>query len=301
MDDFYAKIDTINETTYDTNTLSVIDEAGLRRTLRIDENAAVREGEVYHFTVEPIVFKDREQWLVTAYVPLVEQAQDDGERDRLMDVFYTFAPASTEQLKRSIETYLAHMSDGPIRQIVEAIYQRHHQAFYLYPAATRFHHAYIGGLAHHTETMLRLAEGLLAVYAFLDRDLLIGGVLLHDMCKVLELSDFKNPEYTREGRLIGHITMGVKEVAKTAETLGLYDTEERLLLEHMVLSHHYYGNFGSPKKPNVPEALALHFIDNIDSKFAVLGEALAETEPGTFTQSLPVIDRERFYKALRKK
>lgn len=301
MNEFYAKIDTINETTYDTNTLSVFDESGLRRTLRIDENAPVREGEVYHFTVKAILFKEREQWLVTAYVPLVEHAKDANDRDRLMEVFYSFAPAATEQLEQSIEQYIDQLSAGPIRQIVEAIYERHRKAFYLYPAATRFHHAYIGGLAHHTETMLRLADGVLAVYDFLDRDLLIAGVILHDVCKVIELSDFKNPEYTKEGRLIGHITMGVKEVTKTAEKLGVYDSEERLLLEHMILSHHYYGNFGSPKKPNIPEALALHFIDNIDSKFAVLGEALAETEAGTFTPSLPVIDRERFYKALRKK
>jgi 3'-5' exoribonuclease len=64
----------------------------------------------------------------------------------------------------------------------------------------------------------------------------------------------------------------------------------------MVLTHHYYGHFGSPKKPNLAEALALHFIDNMDAKFVVLGEALAQTEEGTFTQSLNIIDKERFYK-----
>ncbi|MFH5881978.1 HD domain-containing protein [Liberiplasma polymorphum] len=296
MNNFYAKVDTINQTSYETNTMSVLDESGERLTLRIDENELLQIGDVYYFETEPIIFKEKEQRLVNKYTHMQALKLPLHEQERLMRIFYTFAPVNIEVVKESIESYLDRMRNETIKKITMDIYTRYQDAFYLYPAATKFHHAYIGGLAHHTETMMRLAEGLLTVYPFLDYDLLVSGLILHDVCKTIELSDYKAPEYTKEGRLIGHITMGVKEVTKTAIKLDLYETEERLLIEHMILSHHYYGNFGSPKKPNIPEALALHFIDNIDSKFAVLGEALELTEAGDFTQPIPVLDRERYYK-----
>ncbi|MFP4286318.1 MAG: HD domain-containing protein [Candidatus Izemoplasmataceae bacterium] len=301
MNNFYAKVDTINETSYDTNTLSVLDESGNRLTLRIDENEPLKIGEVYYFETEPIVFKERDQLLVKKYKALTDMQLPLNELSVIMRNFYQYAPVDMENVKKGIEAFIAPIKNETIHKITQDIYLRYQDNFYLYPAATKFHHAYIGGLAHHTHVMMQLAAKMVDVYTFLNYDLLMAGLLLHDIMKTLELSDYKAPEYTKEGRLIGHITMGVKEITKTATRLDLYDTEERLLLEHMILSHHYYGNFGSPKKPNIPEALALHFIDNIDSKMAVLGEALELIQEGEFTQPLPVLDRERFYKAIVKK
>ena len=91
--------------------------------------------------------------------------------------------------------------------------------------------------------------------------------------------------------------MGVKAIEVAASKLGHLGSEEALLIEHMVLSHHYYGNYGSPKKPMIPEALVLHFIDNIDSKMTVLQEVLDQTSPGEFTSPIAVVDREKFYKS----
>ena len=139
-------------------------------------------------------------------------------------------------------------------------------------------------------------EGFLKNYPFLNRDLLTSGIILHDLFKVEELTDYKDPSYSRDGKLLGHISLGAQAIYKASYELELGESEERVLLEHMVLTHHYYGHFGSPKKPNLAEALALHFIDNIDAKFVVLGEALSQTDEGTFTQSLNIIDKERFYK-----
>lgn len=301
MTNFYAKVDSINETTYDTNTLSVLDEKNERITLRIDETVPLSLGEVYYFETEPIVFKERDQLLVIKHTPLTQCALPISELERIMRIFYQYAPVNMENVRSGIESFLSPIQNETIKQITEDIYARYQDNFYLYPAATKFHHAYIGGLAHHTHVMMQLAAKMVEVYTFLNYDLLMAGLLLHDIMKTVELSDYKAPEYTKEGRLIGHITMGVKEITKTATRLNLYDTEERLLLEHMILSHHYYGNFGSPKKPNIPEALALHFIDNIDSKMAVLGEALETINEGEFTQPLPVLDRERYYKGIVKK
>ncbi len=309
MNTFYAKVLSTNETSYDTNTLSVLTEGTLRdtatiqkpTTLRIDETIHLNNGDIYLFETKMITHNDKEQPLVKNYTHINDCDLSLNAQEELMRIFYDFAPIDIEKVKASIETYLVRVKNPTIKTILDDVYDRFTKPFYLYPAATKFHHAYIGGLAHHTETMLRVADGLLAVYDFLDQDLLIAGIILHDVMKTVELSNYKEPEYTKEGKLIGHITMGVKEITKTAMKHNLYDTEERLLLEHIILSHHYYGNFGSPKKPNIPEALALHFIDNIDSKFAVLGEALNAINKGEFTPSLPVLDRERYYKAKMKK
>jgi 3'-5' exoribonuclease len=137
---------------------------------------------------------------------------------------------------------------------------------------------------------------MIHVYPFLNQDLIIAGIILHDVTKILEFDTYEGSEYTLQGKLVGHITLGANEIALTAKKLGFSELEEVMLLEHIILSHHYYGNFGSPKKPNIAEALMIHFIDNIDSKVAVLGEALSEVDAGSFTESLGVLDKERYYK-----
>lgn len=294
---FYAKIETINTTTYDTNTIRVTAEDKEGYTLRIHENEDVVAGAVYFFESEPIVFKEKEQLEVKNYTHIDQMEISFKRRQELMETFYEYAPVETEDIKATIEQYLESIENETIRLLVDTMYQKFHQSFYLYPAATKFHHAYIGGLSYHTATMMKLTDGFLNVYPFLNKDLLIGGILLHDICKVEELSDYAGPEYTKEGRLIGHITMAIKELEVIAEQLGKRHTEELLLLQHMILSHHYYGNYGSPKKTNIPEALILHFIDNIDSKMTVLQETLDQTEPGEFTSPIPVLDREKYYKS----
>ncbi len=297
MQTFYAKVDSYNQTTYETNTLSVLLKDDTRLTLRVDETQDVIEGEVYLFEVEPIDFKGREQFLVQHFTHISDVELNYSEKEKVMGAFYNFAPIPIDDIKATIESFLQKITNPTIKAITLGLYNKHEKDFYLYPAATRFHHAYIGGVAHHTSTMLSLVEGFVKTYPYLKEELLIAGIVLHDIFKIIELSNYYAPEYTKEGRLIGHIAMGVEKIGEIAHQENVYDSEERLLLQHMVLSHHYYGNFGSPKKPNIPEALALHFIDNIDSKFAVLGDALKQTKPGEFTQSLGVLDRERYYKS----
>lgn len=294
---FYAKVDSINETTYDTNTLSVYTKDNERLTIRIDENAKLNLNAVYHFEVEPIEFKERQQLLVTNFESIEKKELSLVERQELMTSFYDFAPVSATEIQIIVESYLNKIQNKTVKAIVFDLYEENKAEFYLYPAATKFHHAYIGGLSYHTSTMLTLIDGFMNIYPFLNEDLLIAGIFLHDICKVKELSNYAGPEYTKEGKMLGHITMSVKAIELSASKLGFLDTEEVLLLEHMVLSHHYYPNYGSPKKPNTPEALILHFIDNIDSKMTVLEEALMGTKPGEFTSPLMVLDKERYYKS----
>jgi 3'-5' exoribonuclease len=293
----YAKIDTINETSYDTYTCSVISETQGRITCRIPKDSDYIVNAIYELEVEPIVFKEKEQLLVLKGTHIDECQLPFERKQELMEHFYEYAPTNPSQTKAIVESYFARIENKIIKEVVNDMYETYQDAFYLYPAATKFHHAYIGGLSYHTATMLKLIDGFIDVYPFLNQDLLIAGIFLHDIFKTQELTNYAGPEYGKEGRLLGHITMGVKGLETVAHKLGYQGTEEVLLLQHMVLSHHYYGNYGSPKKPMIPEALALHFIDNIDSKMTVLKETLEQTEKGEFTSPIAVADREKYYKS----
>ncbi|MGP8250898.1 MAG: 3'-5' exoribonuclease YhaM family protein [Terracidiphilus sp.] len=144
------------------------------------------------------------------------------------------------------------------------------QAYREAPAARQLHHAWLGGLLEHVISLLGLAERVAAHYSLLDRDLLLTGVILHDIGKIRELTWDVGFDYSVEGVLLGHIQMGVDLVEKTIA--GLPDFPERLraLVVHMILSHHGKLEFGSPKLPMIPEALALNFVDDLDAKMQAM-------------------------------
>jgi 3'-5' exoribonuclease len=134
------------------------------------------------------------------------------------------------------------------------------------PAARQLHHAWLGGLLEHVVSLLTLADRVAAHYPLLDRDLLLTGVVLHDIGKIRELSWTIGFDYTIEGTLLGHIQMGIDLVEKTIASLPGFPDRLRTLVLHMILSHHGKLEFGSPKLPMIPEALVLNFVDDLDAK-----------------------------------
>jgi 3'-5' exoribonuclease len=138
------------------------------------------------------------------------------------------------------------------------------------PAAKQLHHAWLGGLLEHVISLLTLADRVAPHYPLLDRDLLLTGVILHDIGKVHELSWEIGFEYTVEGSLLGHIQMGTALVERTIESLPNFPPKLKTLVLHMILSHHGKLEFGSPKLPMTPEALALSFIDDLDAKMQAI-------------------------------
>lgn len=139
------------------------------------------------------------------------------------------------------------------------------------PAGVRNHHAYIGGLLEHVVRMLESADRLAPLYPELDRDLLLTGIFLHDIGKVRELSYGRVFSYTDEGQLVGHLILGVEmlneKAARVPDLTGeAFPPELLLRLKHMIASHHGSYEFGSPKLPMTPEAIALHYLDNFDAK-----------------------------------
>ena len=161
-----------------------------------------------------------------------------------------------EDLKRLLTTLLAD----------PALAEAYREA----PAAKQLHHAWLGGLLEHVVSLLTLADRIAPHYPLLDRDLLLTGVILHDIGKIHELSWEIGFEYTVEGVLLGHIQMGSALVERTIDSLPNFPPRLKTLVLHEILSHHGKLEFGSPKLPMTPEALALSFIDDLDAKMQAI-------------------------------
>lgn len=134
------------------------------------------------------------------------------------------------------------------------------------PAAKQIHHAYLGGLLEHVLSLCALARMIAQHYSNIDCDLLLAGVVLHDMGKIYELNYDRGFSYSSDGQLLGHISIALRMVGDKLRGLPDFPPLWRSLLEHMILSHHGQLEFGSPKLPQFPEALLLHYIDDMDSK-----------------------------------
>lgn len=142
------------------------------------------------------------------------------------------------------------------------------------PAAMTMHHAFIGGLLEHIHSLVGLGRVVAAHYPELDLDLLLAGIVLHDIGKTEELTYVRGVEYTTEGRLLGHIMIGAAMVREKIRAIAGFPAPLATLVEHMILSHHGALEFGSPCVPQVREAVALHFLDDMDSKVAAMRSTL---------------------------
>lgn len=167
-----------------------------------------------------------------------------------------------------------------------------------YPAAQKNHHAEMAGLLYHVKRMLMMGEKACEIYTNLNKDLVVAGVILHDMEKLNEIEANEmgiSTGYSFEGKMLGHLVQGVKTIDRLAKELGIPE-EKAIMLEHMMLSHHYEPEFGSPKRPLFPEAEMLHYLDMIDAKMYDMQEALEKTEPGEFSDRVWTLDNRTIYK-----
>ncbi len=182
-------------------------------------------------------------------------------------------------LKNSIDSKL-------IKKLIDRIFKDDFLTkFKLAPAATNFHHAYRGGLLEHTLSVATICDKFSTIYKNINRDLLISGAILHDIGKVVEYNN-KTFKRTDEGRLIGHIAIGITIVDKKAGKLK--DFPENILnaIKHLILSHHGELEWGSPVQPATAEALLLHYADNIDSKIQTFLELEEDKNGWQYNKSL---------------
>ena len=251
-------------------------------------------GDIYEFKTSERVYHDKEQLVLEDYKNLFS-FYDSNRLINILPKFYQAAPFNPSEAVLKIEDTLNRIKNDKIRTIASYLYYNNKDKFVLYPAATKFHHAYISGLLYHTYRMLLNAEGITKIYDYLDTDLVYAGIILHDIAKVTEFSGAIKAQYTTEGLLLGHIVLGVLAIERAAN-VNQITGEEVMLLEHIVLSHHGIPEFGSPKRPMLPEAVIVNMIDDMDSKLTVVGENLETYNEGEFSQGVSVLNKTRMYK-----
>ena len=214
-----------------------------------------------------------------------------------MSLLVPCAPRKPEEMMAEIRETLDSFRNEKLRRLTEGMLETAGSDLNWFPAAQRMHHAERSGLLHHTSDMLRLAKGVLEVYPWLNRDLLLAGVIIHDLGKIEELKSDKAgnvTDYTRSGQLLGHLVRGITTLNRVADRLEIHgETVE--LLEHMLLSHHGESEYGSPKAPMFPEAEMLHWLDMMDARMNTMKSAEDKTPEGAFSEKIFSLDRRVYH------
>lgn len=208
------------------------------------------------------------------------------------------APIDSETMLKRLLALVQDMEDADLRTLVMHILQENRDQLLISPASERVHHEVRGGYLYHVLRMSEAADRLCSVYHVLNRDLLLSGVILHDIGKLREYdcNRFGLVErYSREGNLIGHISIGATYVSEQCTAFD-FSEEKRLLLVHLILAHHGTHEWGSPVVPAIPEAIALHQLDKIDADMFIFERELANLAPGTFSAPQYFLERARIYK-----
>jgi 3'-5' exoribonuclease len=202
-----------------------------------------------------------------------------------------------EQLFEMMRGRVEKFENENLRSLVLAIIDENKEKLVYYPAALKLHHAMLGGLMFHTMSMLRMAEEICRIYPNINKELLLSGVILHDVAKTWELETSKTglaKGYSTEGELIGHLVKGAMYINDKAKELGI-EGKEVALLEHMVLSHHGVPEFGSPVRPMFLEAVILSSIDALDATIYEINDATSKVESGAFTDRIWALDNRKLF------
>lgn len=222
-----------------------------------------------------------------------------GAEDNInMSDYVKAAPEDPEDMYRYLFEKAEGFVDDDLRCLCTKMLEDRKEKLMYYPAAQKNHHAEQAGLLYHVKRMLMMAEKVCEVYTNLDRELLMAGVILHDIEKIDEIESNElgiSPGYSFEGKMLGHLVLGVREIEKIAGELGI-SREKTVMIEHMMLSHHYEPEFGSPKRPLFPEAEMLHYLDMIDAKMFDMEEVIEKTEPGQFSDRVWTLNNRTIYR-----
>lgn len=206
--------------------------------------------------------------------------------------FLQRTPYDTEELYKQILGFIEGMKNPWLKRLCSQILTdpKIVDRFKRAPAAKTMHHAYLGGLIEHVVGLCGLAKQIAAHYHELDLDLLLTAALLHDVGKLNELCYERAVSYSVEGQLLGHIVMEVGTVGQTMDAIEGFPERLKTVVQHMLISHHGEYEFGSPKLPMIREALAFHYMDDLDSKMGAIRAALVvdsgEPEWSAFSPAL---------------
>ena len=246
-------------------------------TLRLMDKSGEIEGRVWDNADEVAATFDKDDFIdirSKASVYLAKMQLIVAQLKRVPDAevnladFLPESPRSIEAMCSEFETILDSIGNPWLRHLL-ALFREDEPFMALYrtaPAAKGMHHVYLGGLLEHSLSVASLVDRIVPQYENLNRDLLIAGALLHDVGKVREMAYARAFDYTDEGKLLGHITIGVEMIHEKILLINGFPQELGMLLKHMILSHHGQYEYGSPKRPKTIEATVLNYLDDMDSK-----------------------------------
>jgi 3'-5' exoribonuclease len=221
-------------------------------------------------------------------------------RDEALDLL-DYLPRTSQDpaalLTRLLER-VRQMPEGPLRALLLSMLEDPAIAEKLKvaPAAMSYHHAYLGGLLEHVCSLIELGDQVCDHYPALRRDLVLAGLVVHDLGKIQELNFTRGFRYTTRGQLVGHMAIALEILQEKIRALPAFPASLKDQLEHIILSHHGKLEFGSPKEPLFPEALVIHYLDDLDSKLEAMHAQYAadKDRPGEWTARNPALKRELF-------
>ncbi|EJF00942.1 3'-5' exoribonuclease YhaM family protein [Liquorilactobacillus mali] len=262
------------------------------------------DNDIASFVPGKIVFVKgkREVYQGNPQVKIFKMRLANEQEPNNVNSFVKKAPVSVDDMEDEFNATLFEITNANWNRIVRYLLTEYHDQFFSYPAAKKNHHAFAGGLAFHTISMLRLAHAVVKEYDNINAPLLYAGTILHDLGKVIELSGPVATQYTLAGNLLGHIVLIDEQIIKAADKLKIdLESEDMILLRHMILSHHGLLEYGSPVQPHILEAEVLHQIDQLDASIQMLKGTLEHTEPGTFSERIFGMDGRNFYRSTEDK
>lgn len=216
--------------------------------------------------------------------------------------FVPSAEYSGEMMLGQIMNIIGAVKDEELKKLTYALVKDREKELLFWPAAFKLHHAMRGGLLYHTLSIIKLAQGVCALYPAVDKDLLMCGIIVHDLCKIDEF-DISTAGlatgYSVKGELLGHLVMGAVKIELKAKELGISD-DTVTLLQHMVISHHGEPEFGAAVRPMFLEAEILSQLDTLDATVYEISSAVGDTKQGEFTPRQWALDNRKLYNHGRK-
>ena len=251
---------------------------------------SLKKGEIYH--VKGLVILHRNNYQIK-----IKKIILGNQNDFNIDQFLELAPINAQKCYQEIVDCVLKFKDPVFKKILIYFLQKYQEQFSTWPAATLFHHNVKGGLLWHTYNMFKHAQSISKIYDrfAINYELLISGVILHDFGKILEIENNNIYSYSLKGKLLGHISIMVALLEKSAHILNIADNESFLLLQHMILASHGKKEFGSPIEPHLLEAEILSHIDNLDARIFAIDKELQKTKIKTTSSNIIPVESRWFF------
>jgi len=226
---------------------------------------------VHHIVARVSSYNEELQLTVSRLDPLSADEVDMME-------FLPRTAFDVDEMEEELRGFVSEMSNPYLKQLLKNFLDDEEfvARFRMAPAAKAMHHVFLGGLLEHTLSLFRLAVESMKLYPHVNQDIVLAGLFMHDMGKIYELSWDGMFDYTDKGRLVGHITMGVRMLEENAATIEGFPPDLLMHLTHIILAHHGQLEFGSPKLPQTIEAMIVHYLDDLDAKIQSITTHLAD-------------------------